>query len=216
VTRDFGTLDGDLGVIDGADRNNIDTRTWTGSIPHALISRVASGNGDDTAKFSSAGRYDRTGCGRPSRSTAEGHGDYITAFLESCNDSIKEYIVRNTTFTSKDTVACKFGLVGHTTDVVHISGVGTDDTCDVRTMSATVHWIIVWNRLIASIVVISYKVMAGRELAAGAETPTERGMRIVEARVDDTNLDTCSESAFGMQLVDTTHNMAGLSVWWNI
>lgn len=95
---------------------------------------------------------------------------------------------------------------------------GSRGTCQgsltVRAVTSTVHGIGARFRIVETSVGVPDKVHSVRNFESRAETPSKRRVDIVNPSVDDSDSDALAKVAFGMELVDTGHDMGGKGIEW--
>lgn len=84
----------------------------------------------------------------------------------------------------------------------------------VRAVTSTVHGIVVRFTRVTSGVVVPDKVSSMRNFESRSETTAKSGVDVVNPCVDDGNSDALAKVAFGMELVDTGHDMGSKGIEW--
>jgi hypothetical protein len=89
----------------------------------------------------------------------------------------------------------------------------TDDASNMSTMAiAIIVRVIVWNRSVATVVSVANKVMTIGDLATRTEAPTKARMMVVDAAVDDADVDAPASDTLLVEFVYSSHNVDGLSI----
>jgi hypothetical protein len=105
-------------------------------------------------------------------------------------------------------------LVSNTGDLVLVAWVGADDAGDVGAVAtALVQGVIVWRRGVGTGVSIANEIVTACDLVALAETSTEVWVGVVNARVNDGDLDTLAEDTLLVELVDTGDDQGRLGIY---
>jgi hypothetical protein len=172
------------------------------------------GNGDDLATSGDlGGDIRRCGLG-PALNTAEGKSEDIGTVVEATEKSINNDLIRGGAITAEHAVCQKSCLVSNTGDLVLVAWVGADDAGNVGAVAtALVQGVIVRRRGVGAGVSIANEVVTACDLVALTETSTEVGVGVVNARVNDGDLDTLAEDTLLVELVDTGDNQGRLGIY---
>jgi hypothetical protein len=151
---------------------------------------------------------------------------YVHAIVESLLHGSKEDIIASDTSASKDTVGSEGDLRGNTDPRLgrskitrNVTGITTDNTGNVGSVSLAIHGVRVRGRLVVTVVGITDKVptvldtavlaVAGEASLLGA-LGSESGMLVVDTGIDDTDLDALTgQLELSVDNVNTGHVVEG-------
>jgi hypothetical protein len=202
-------LNRDLGVVDGCDTDDVDTASGAAGVPGTVGALITSSDSDDLARGSDLASDDRGSGLSPARRATDGEGDDIVAILVGPQERVDEDIVSDGAGATEDTVRGNFSLVSNTRDIERVVGVSSDDTRDVGTVAgALIERVVIGNGSVGAVVVVANKIVATSDFEAGTEATAESGVGVISSGINDTNLDALAEETFGVELVNTSHDVS--------